>query len=87
MNEETTKKRQKRKKRASIVAGVIVIGALLFVIAPVLFVLFLDLPIEVVGMILFYMLPFFAILVGVVLALRQRIKEVNSGEEEDARKY
>lgn len=87
MNEETTKKRQKRKKRASIVAGVIVIGALLFVIAPVLFVLFLDLPIEVVGMILLYMLPFFAILVGVVLALRQRIKEVNSGEEEDARKY
>ena len=30
---------------------------------------------------------FVAIIVGVLLALSQRLKEINGGEEEDARKY
>ena len=30
---------------------------------------------------------FLAIIVGVLLALRQRLKEIDSGEEEDAQKY
>lgn len=49
----------------------------------------LELPEDTAGLIAlaFVGAVFLAVLVGVFLALRQRLKEVDSGEEEDAKKY
>lgn len=34
-----------------------------------------------------YGVPVIAVLIGVLLALRQRLKEIDGGEEEDAKQY
>lgn len=39
------------------------------------------------SILILYGVPIIAVIVGVVFALRQRMKEIESGEEEDAEKY
>jgi len=41
----------------------------------------------VIGIIGFYGLIIVAVIIGVIFALRQRLKEIEGGEEEDAKQY
>ncbi len=49
----------------------------------------LELPEDTTGLLILLLMGavFLAIIVGVLLALRQRLKEIDSGEEADAKKY
>lgn len=78
-----------RKKLAALLCAVVVIAVLAFYLAAFLYSL-----LEVsygdtmaLGVLLIYGLLVAAMILGILLSLRQRLKELNSGEEEDAKKY
>ena len=77
------------KKRAAIICAAVIVGFLAIVLAvylvPVLGAMYEGL--VVAGIMLVYGLMIVAVIVGVLFALRERIREIESGEEEDARKY
>ena len=78
----------KNKKLAPIICALVVIVIMVVYIAVMIYPL-----LEAKGNIalslffVVYMLMTAGIIVGVVIALRQRIKEINGGEEEEAKKY
>lgn len=80
---------KKSKKRASILSAVVIIAILAVFIGCILFPLLH----EAAGMFLLVMLLLFyiggilAVIFGIIAALRQRLREIDSGEEEEARKY
>lgn len=78
-----------RKKRAAILCAVVVIAILGIYLAAFLYPLLGASFGEsvAVGILLVYGLLIAAVILGVLIALRQRLKELNSGEEEDAKKY
>ena len=78
-----------RKKRAPIICAVVIIGLLAVFLATILFPLVGASYGEwiALGFLAVYGLVIVAVIVGVLAALRQRLKEIESGEEEDARKY
>lgn len=78
-----------RKKRAAILCAVVVIAILGIYLAAFLYPLLGASFGEnmAVGILLAYGLLIAAVILGVLMALRQRLKELNSGEEEDAKKY
>lgn len=80
---------KKRKKIAPIVCTLVVIAVLGAYLATVLFPLMELLEGESigVGIFLLYALIIGAVFVGVLLALRQRLKEIEGGEEEEASQY
>ena len=84
--QDTTKN---RKKKAPIICAAVVIGLLGIFLATILFPLIGEVYGELlaVGFLLIYGLGIIAVIIGVLVALRQRLKEIESGEEEDARKY
>ncbi len=84
--QDTTKN---SKKKAPIICAAVVIGLLGIFLATILFPLIGEVYGELlaVGFLLIYGLGIIAVIIGVLVALRQRMKEIESGEEEDARKY
>ena len=82
MMRDTTKK----KAGARIVAYVI-IGVLVVFIASLVIAVAADGEWGALGIIGIYGLMIAAVVVGIVIALRQRMREIDSGEEEDAKQY
>ena len=80
---------ENKKKRGPIIAASVVIGFLGIVLAALIFPLITEsmgiLP--AVFILLLYGGVIIAMIVGVIMALRQRLKEIESGEEEDAKQY
>ena len=78
-----------KKKKAPILCAAVIIGALAIFLATILFPLIGVAYGELfaVGFLLIYGFVILAVIVGVILALRQRLKEIEGGEEEDAKKY
>ena len=78
-----------KKKKAAIVCAAVIIGLLAIFMGMVLFPLLGETVGEwfAVGLLLFYGLMIAAVIVGVVIALRQRLLELEGGEEEDAKRY
>lgn len=79
----------RNKKIAPVVAAMVVVGFLgAFLLAFLSSTLGIgSVGIGVAGIIAIYALVIVAIIVGVILAMRQRLREIDSGEEEDAKKY
>ena len=80
---------ENKKKRGPIIAASVVIGFLGIVLAALIFPLITEsmgiLP--AVFILLLYGGVIIAMIVGIIMALRQRLKEIESGEEEDAKQY
>jgi len=80
---------QKKKKKGAWICALVIIAAALMYLAFILIPLISESLGGgfVVAFVLLYGLAFLAVIVGVLIALRQRLKEIEGGEEEDARKY
>lgn len=78
-----------KKKRASILSAAVIVGLLGIVIATVLVPLVRETYGDgiAIGFLVVYGLVLVAVIVGVLAALGQRLKEIEGGEEEDAKKY
>ena len=78
-----------RKKRGAVASAAVVTGAMLLVVLTVgAGILGAGSASLLTGAILgFYALMGLAVVVGILAALRQRLREIQGGEEEDARKY
>ena len=76
-----------KKKTGARIAALVVVGFLVLLIASLLIALAADGEGAAMGIIGIYALVIGAVVVGIVIALRQRIREIDSGEEEDAKKY
>lgn len=79
---------RKNIKRGAIISALVVVVFFL-VYLGLLATAVLEVPEDTIGLvaILFAGAIFLAIIAGVLLALRQRLKEIDTGEEEDAKKY
>ena len=77
------------KKKAPIVCALVVITILGVFLATILFPLIGEVygVLLAVGFLVIYGLFIVAVIFGILAALRQRLKEIEGGEEEDARKY
>ena len=78
-----------KKKRAAILSAAVIVGLLGIVIATVLVPLAREAYGDgiAIGFLVVYGLVLVAVIVGVLAALGQRLKEIEGGEEEDAKKY
>ena len=78
-----------KKKKAAIICAVVIIAGLGLYLAVDLFLLSgegFNAP-AAAGLLLIYGAVIFAVIIGVIIALRQRLKELDDGEEEEAKKY
>ncbi len=77
------------KKNAPIICAAVVIGLLGIFLATILFPLIGEVygQLLAVGFLAIYGGVIVAVILGVLAALRQRLKEIEGGEEEDAKKY
>lgn len=80
---------KKCKRKAAVISAFVMIGLLGICLAVILYSVIMPGSGEVseLGAALICGGWIAAVLVGVALALRQRLKEIEGGEEEDARKY
>ena len=80
---------KRRKKRGPMIAAAVFIGFLGLVLAALIFPLITESMgiLLAVFILLLYGGVIIAMIVGVIVALRQRLKEIESGEEEDAKQY
>ena len=78
-----------RKKWTAILCAAVIVGVLGLFLAAILFPLVGRAVGEAVamGFLLVYGLAVVAVIVGVLAALRQRLKEIRGGEEDAAKKY
>lgn len=78
-----------KKKLGAIISAVVIALLLLSYLGVLLYAVLIENMEElaVAVILVVYVLLILAVLVGIFAALYQRIKELNSGEEEDARKY
>ena len=78
-----------KKKWAAILCAAVVVGLLGLFLAAILFPLIGEACGEAVamGFLLVYGLAIVAVIVGVLVALRQRLREIKGGEEDEAKKY
>ena len=78
-----------RKKWTAILCAAVIVGLLGLFLAAILFPLVGQAVGEAVamGFLLVYGLAVVAVIVGVLAALRQRLKEIRGGEEDAAKKY
>ena len=85
--QDTTDK--KTKKRAPIICAAIIIGVLAIFLATFIYPLLGASYGEVIalGILIIYGLAILAVIAGILLALRQRLNEIEGGEEDEARKY
>ena len=81
--------RKNTKKLAPIACAAIVIVLLALYIAVVLFTLFTESLGDLIGIVVVVVATgiILAAIIGVLAALRQRMKEIDKGEEEDAKIY
>lgn len=79
---------RKNIKRGAILSALVVVAFFLVYLA-LLATAILEAPQDVIGWLAVVLAGgiFVAMIVGVMLALSQRLKEIDSGEEEDAKKY
>ena len=79
---------RKNLKRGAILSALVVVAFFLVYLA-LLATAILEAPQDVIGWLAVVLAGgiFVAMIVGVVLALSQRLKEIDNGEEEDAKKY
>ena len=79
---------RKNIKRGAILSALVVVAFFLVYLA-LLATAILEAPQDVIGLLAVVLAGgiFVAMIVGVVLALSQRLKEIDKGEEEDAKKY
>lgn len=77
------------KKKAPIICAVVMIVLLAIFLEATIYPLLGDAHGEIValGILLVYGLLIIAVIIGILLALRQRLKEIEGGEEDDAKKY
>lgn len=80
---------KKSKKKAPIICAAATVGLMVLYLAVLLFTLVSEAHGEVLALVvlLFYGCGIAAVIVGVLAALRQRLREIESGEEEDAKQY
>lgn len=85
--QDTTNK--KSRKRAPIICATIIIGILALFLATFIYPLLGASYGEVIALVvlIIYGLAILAVITGILLALRQRLKEIEGGEEDEARKY
>lgn len=75
----------KQKKYGSALSAAVMIMIMILLIAMILWANTVDqLPI---GVLFFMILPFVAVIIGAIVALKLRMKEIDGGEEDEARKY
>ena len=80
---------RQRKKRISMICAAVFIGILGVYLAVILFPLLHSSAGELlaVGLLILYAVLILAVIVGILLALRQRLQEIETGEEDEAKKY
>ena len=80
---------KEKKKRASILCAVVIIALLAVFVGCILFPLISEMAgiFFAAVLLLFYAGGIVAVIFGVIAALRQRLREIESGEEEEAKKY
>ncbi len=80
---------KKKKYIGSMVSAAVMIGIMGVILAILLVPLLMENLTETVAVLIlgFYALMIIAIIVGILLALRQRIKEIEGGEEDAASQY
>lgn len=76
-----------KKKRGAVISAAVVIGFLLLYIGSLVFAVVMDMEWGAAAIIGLYGLAILAVIGGILLALRQRLREINKGEEEDAKQY
>lgn len=74
-------------KRAAAICAAVVIAYLLLYLGSILYAVAIDREWAVMGILGAYGLLILAVIVGVILALRQRMKEIDNGEEDIAKQY
>jgi len=79
-------KNSKRKHGAIMSASLIIIVALLFISIIVLLILGIN-DVIAIGFLLLYVAVIVAVIICILVALFQRLKEIKSGEAEEAKKY
>ena len=77
------------KKRAAIICAAVAVGIMLIYIAVIVLAVLSEAMGDIAGLFFvgIFVAVFLAMIVGVLFALRQRIREIDGGEEEDAKKY
>ena len=80
---------QKRRKTAPIICAIVMIALLGIYLAAVIFPLLGASYGEAVavGILIVFALVIIAVIVGILIALRQRLKEIEGGEEDEAKQY
>ena len=77
-----------KKKQGALIAAIVVIAVAVAYLAIFTFGLLDSCESVVLAVVIgVYCLLIVAVIIGVMVALRQRMKEIDSGEEEDAKKY
>ena len=80
---------QNDKKRGAVVSAVVIISILAVFVGFILFPLISEMGgmLFAVILLMLYIAGILAVIFGVIAALKERLKEIESGEEEEARKY
>ena len=80
---------KKDKKRSAILSAVVIISILAVFVGFVLFPLVSEMGgvVFAVAILVIYALAILAVIFGILAALRQRLEEIDSGEEEEAKNY
>ena len=80
---------QNDKKRGAIVSAVIIITMLAVFVGCILFPLISEMGgvFFAVMLLMLYIAGILAVIFGIIAALKQRLEEIESGEEEEAKKY
>ena len=80
---------QNDKKRGAVVSAVIIISILAVFVGVILFPLISEMGgvFFAVILLMLYIAGILAVIFGVIAALKERLKEIESGEEEEAKKY
>ena len=78
-----------KKKKAPIICAVIIIGLLGILLGIVIYPILTEANGELAAIciIALYGILILATIIGIIIALKQRLKEIEGGEEEDAKKY
>ena len=80
---------KKDKKRSAILSAVVIISILAVFVGFVLFPLVSEMGgvVFAVAILVIYALAILAVIFGILAALKQRLEVIESGEEEEAKKY
>ena len=78
-----------KKKKAPVICAVLMIGLLGILLGIMIFSMLNEANGELaaIGVIIIYGLLVLATIIGIVIALRQRLREIEGGEEDDAKQY